>query len=215
MTNIYKITNKMNGKVYIGQTKRSIHIRFSEHYTDSSSSLFLDMHKLGKGLFTVELLHVCKDEFANQWERYYICKYNSIDSECGYNKVCGGIYKWEKGGYNPSKTDNGKARISCYNKQHIDTITIGLKRYNESKKFPVAMLDDYDNVLMLFNSLSDACRYLQKDLCGTARIKQVCDKYNKNGKRSKFFGYAWSALNKDVQTNTNNVCKVEDELPSE
>ena len=34
---IYKITNKINGKCYIGQTSNTIQIRFNEHKSNSKN----------------------------------------------------------------------------------------------------------------------------------------------------------------------------------
>ena len=213
--NIYKITNTINGKVYVGQTYRKIHTRFMEHMIDPESGVYEDVCKYGRDAFTYELLHVCQSQYADQWEHYYICKFNATDAEFGYNKIDEAHYRWHNGGFNPSKTEEGKKRISEYNKNHMDTITKGFVEYNESKRFPVGMLDDFGNIIKTFNSLSDACRYLEKPLCGTARIKDVCDKVKSNGKPYRFYGYGWTALDKNVQTNSVKGCKAEDELPSE
>lgn len=211
MTSIYLITNLINNKVYVGQTKRNVHTRFVEHSNDSGSALYKDMLKYGKNSFSLEVLHICLDIYANQWERYYICKYDSTNPSYGYNKISEAHYLWKPGGENPSKTEDGKARIRIYNKEHPNIVLSGFRAYNNSRKFPVAMLDEQGNILKEFQSLSDACIYLNKGLYGTTRIKSVCDKFNKNGKRAKFFGYSWMSLSKGVQTNR----KVEDELPLE
>lgn len=215
MTHIYLIRNNINNKIYIGQTRRSVHTRFLEHGRDVKSSLYADMCKYGRESFTYEILHICNDEYAEQWERYYICKYNATDTNVGYNIVLGGSYHWVVGGYNPSKTPQGRERIKQRNLANLENVTKGLRKSNNDKKFPVAMVDADGNILQCFDSLLNACNYLGKPSCGTTRIKQVCGKFNKNGKRAKFFGHYWIALNKDVQTNTEDVCKAEDELPSE
>lgn len=215
MTNIYLITNINTGRVYVGQTKRKVHTRFMEHGRDVTSALYSDMKKYGRSAFKYETLHICADKYAAQWERYYICKYNATNPSCGYNIVKGVRFLWEKGSFNPAQTQKEKERIRKYNMEHKDTILKGILAYNESRKFPVAMLDSNGNILKTFNSLSEACSYLNKGVGGTSRIKNVCDKFNKNGKHSKFFGYAWSAIDKGVQTTTKDVGKAEGELPSE
>lgn len=211
MTSIYIITNTINSKVYVGQTSRSVHTRYTEHMRDPESALFADVSKYGKYVFTYKIIHMCKSEFSDQWEHYYICKYNATNPDFGYNRVPDRAFRWVRGGINPSSTDSGKERIRKYNLAHIDSITSGFKVYNNSRKFPVGMLDSNGDIIIKFESLADACRYLKKPLCGTSRIKQVCDTFKKNGSRRKFYGYAWTALDKNVQTN----CKMEDELPSE
>lgn len=213
MTNIYMITNTINNKVYIGQTRRDVHTRFMEHTRDSESGVYPDAIKYGRSAFVYSILRICDDRYASQWEHYYICKYNSTDPHIGYNKVAYKAYKWEKGKCNPSKTEYGKARIRKYNKEHSDTVYSGFVRYNNSRKFPVAMLDKNDNTVMTFDSLLSACRYFSVTKNYATKIKSFCDKYNKNGTRCRFLGYYWTALNKNVQTNSIDECRVEDELP--
>lgn len=215
MTYIYLIRNSINNKIYIGQTRRNVRYRFMEHGRDNESALYEDMCKYGRESFTYEVLHICKDEYANQWEHYYICKYDATNEMLGYNKVDGVAYRWVKGGFNPAHTQKERERIHNYNIEHLDIITKGFKSYNESRKFPVAMIEQDGNIIRTFESLSDACRYLCMANCNTSKIKQVCDVFNKYGKRAKMYGHYWSALNKDVQTNTEDVRKAEDELPSE
>lgn len=38
---IYKITNNINGKMYVGKTERSINKRFSEHIYQSNTCLVI------------------------------------------------------------------------------------------------------------------------------------------------------------------------------
>jgi len=96
---IYKITNKLNGKSYIGQTKRSIEQRWRRHINDAINNT-LDTHfarairKYGEKSFSVE--EICSTESQdelNQLENYYIHKYNCLED--GYNETdsicrCGG-----------------------------------------------------------------------------------------------------------------------------
>lgn len=215
MINIYIIVNSINNKIYIGQTSRSIQVRFAEHMRDPESGVFSDVIKYGRSIFTYKLLHTCKSEFADQWEHYYICKYDSTNPEYGYNRVSDRAFRWKVGGDNPSQTLQGKERIRRYNKEHQDSVTRGFKEYNNSRKFPVGMLDDCGNIIMKFESLLSACRYLNKPACGTTRIKNVCDRVNAYGKRYRFYGHAWTALNKNVQTNSVDECRMDDELPFE
>lgn len=169
------------------------------------------MNKYGFENFSVAVLCECDDADADELEHLYILEYNATDPTFGYNRIDTPHYLWVSGGENPSKTEKGKARISEFNRVHKDQILVGFTEYNESRKFPVGMLDDSGQIIMVFDSLSDACSYFNKPKCGTTRIKEVCDRFNKNGKRSKFYGHAWTALNKGVQTNS----KAEDEQPSE
>lgn len=89
MTGIYKITNQLNGKAYIGQ---SIHIeqRWEEHLYKSSSCHLLKyaLHKYGVENFTFEILEECNQEQLNEREIYWIAHYDTFKN--GYNLTMGG-----------------------------------------------------------------------------------------------------------------------------
>lgn len=84
MIGIYKITNKLNGKSYIGQ---SIHCdkRFDEHCSGKKQFIDETIQLEGKENFTFELLEECEKDQLNEREDYYIAKYNTMFPS-GYNK---------------------------------------------------------------------------------------------------------------------------------
>lgn len=87
---IYKHTNKINGKVYIGQTSQSMSQRWSNGNGYKGSVKFYSaIKKYGANNFEHEILKEnLTQEEANYWEDYYINYYNSI--ETGYNLKTGG-----------------------------------------------------------------------------------------------------------------------------
>lgn len=98
---VYKITNTINSKVYIGQSIRPIEQRFKRHINDAVNYI-VDTHfarairKYGPESFQIELIDTAKTiEELSEKERYWIHWYKSIDSEYGYNETdaqykCGG-----------------------------------------------------------------------------------------------------------------------------
>lgn len=87
---IYKLINKINNKIYIGQTWRSLEERWGlgNRYNEYLSN---SIKKHGKENFYYETLTFCgTQESANYCEDYFIKKFNSQDSEYGYNIRDGG-----------------------------------------------------------------------------------------------------------------------------
>lgn len=101
---IYKITNKVNGKIYIGQTIKTIRARWNQHKRNAKYSLDHKEYdhyfarailKYGPDNFIVETLEIIeleteellKDEL-NRLEIHYIAQYDSMKK--GYNSNPGG-----------------------------------------------------------------------------------------------------------------------------
>lgn len=91
---IYKITNKINNKVYIGQTIRSLKRRWFEHCLDNKIgcfSLHRAIQKYGKENFDIQQIDHAhsRDELDNK-EIYWIKYYDSMNPLKGYNLKSGG-----------------------------------------------------------------------------------------------------------------------------
>lgn len=91
-TGIYKLTNVVNGKIYIGQSK-NIHLRMKYHMADSvrvndprgNYPMYDDMRKYGFENFKLDIIELCEEDELNELERKYILEYNSTDENIGYN----------------------------------------------------------------------------------------------------------------------------------
>lgn len=87
---IYKITNLINGKVYIGQTTRTLEERMNEHYRKSDIVVDKAIQKYGRENFSTEVVDDADSiEELNEKEIYWIRKYDSI-LPLGYNQCNGG-----------------------------------------------------------------------------------------------------------------------------
>jgi group I intron endonuclease len=107
---IYKTTNLINGKIYIGKDSKN-----NKKYIGGGKLLKLAIKKYGRKNFLKETIEVCEtiDEL-NQKEVYWIEKLNSRVSDIGYNILVGGEISPMK---NNKHTDETKIKMSI---NHID-----------------------------------------------------------------------------------------------
>lgn len=90
MIGIYKITNKVNGKIYIGQSV-DIQRRWSAHKRCSKDyPLYRDFKKYGLDNFTFEILLECSREELNEKEEFFIIMFDATNPTKGYNQTLPG-----------------------------------------------------------------------------------------------------------------------------
>lgn len=96
---IYKITNIVDGKIYIGKSKYTVHSRWMGHLRCSkkyieanknSSKLYNAMKKYSVDKFTIEEIDSCPYDQLDDRERYWIQKLDSRNPKIGYNICRGG-----------------------------------------------------------------------------------------------------------------------------
>lgn len=103
---IYKATNKINSKCYVGQTVKDLSVRKKKHLYASKQykyCFYNAINKYGFDNFEWEVLCDCESgEEMDEMEFHYIKQYHSYKTENGYNMSLGG-----EGGdnytYNPNK----------------------------------------------------------------------------------------------------------------
>lgn len=156
---IYKITNLINNKVYIGQTTKTIEWRFNKHCEDAMKNINTTIHiqrailRYGKENFKIEQIDTAssKNEL-NEKEKYWIRYYNSKTN--GYNMTYGGeggdtysslsdeemnCVKQKIGTKNRGKLNGQSKQIKCYSVKidkelFFDTISDCLKYFNVKNK---------------------------------------------------------------------------------
>ena len=85
---IYKFTFS-DGKVYIGQTSQPVEQRWQNGEGYKGQDVYVPIALEGWGNIQKEILHTgLTEEQANQLEKHYIKKFNSIKN--GYNRSTGG-----------------------------------------------------------------------------------------------------------------------------
>lgn len=95
MAFIYKITNNINKKCYIGKTERDIDTRWKEHKKNARNSeklahihLYKAFNKYGIENFEIECVEECEISVLNEREKYWVAFYDSYHN--GYNETLGG-----------------------------------------------------------------------------------------------------------------------------
>lgn len=108
---IYKITNKVNGKVYIGQTRHTVEYRWRQHLKNFNiehrqQPLYCAFAKYGLENFEVTTLEEVDVTKLDEREIYWIAKHDSFNK--GYNATIGGqggrIYYWTDEKYEEIRT---------------------------------------------------------------------------------------------------------------
>lgn len=105
---VYKITNLLNEKSYVGITTKTIEERFNSHFnraTKERSAIQKAMKKYGKENFIIEEIDFANNESELfQKEKHWISHYNTF-SKFGYNLT-------EGGGGIPNMSNEIKNKIS-------------------------------------------------------------------------------------------------------
>lgn len=95
---IYKITNQVNGKVYIGQSS-NIENRWREHiltannkdyYGHTRMLIYPAIRKYGIENFSISIIEECSIEQLDEREIYWISYYDATNPIKGYNLLSGG-----------------------------------------------------------------------------------------------------------------------------
>lgn len=173
---IYKITNTINGKLYIGYTTRPIKERMRRHKTDDCKTETLlgrAINKYGWENFVYEVILEEEDkEKLLELEQYYIKKFNSLKPN-GYNMTIGGekLYGENNPFYGHTHTEETKQKLSELAKQRTGesnpfyghTHTEETKqKIREANSKTIAMLDENKNIVQIFESGAAAGRWLRE-----------------------------------------------------
>ena len=211
MAYIYQITNKLNGKIYIGKSEHNIEKRFKEHCSDAFKErnekrpLYAAMRKYGVENFEISLIE--ETDKPNEREVYWIEHTGSF-----------------KNGYNATKGGDGKRYLDygliIAEYQEIQNIVETAKKLNispdsvktalESQKVVIKpsseiskekfgkiikMFDLQKNYIQSFPTLKEAARYLMEqnfaahsnDASSATSHIRACA----NGKRKTAYKHIW------------------------
>ena len=191
---VYKITNKLNGKSYIGASI-DIERRWKAHKC-GTSNIGKDIKKEGIENFEFEVLHECSKDELRANERKYIDKFNTFHD--GYNLSPGGeTHPRLTGFYGVSKRNSSSSKIGYYymyafkkgdefiSLSHMD-LSI-LKQKVQSRNFPWKIVDVNKANKTILENKEDLKGVTYFTVTGFYRVSISNDgfyayQYTKNGK---------------------------------
>jgi group I intron endonuclease len=124
MIGIYKWTNLINNKIYIGQSvnimaRKAEHIKLSKNET-YTPNIAKALRKYGMENFSFEIIEECQIQDLDEKEDYWIKYYDSKNT--GYNMLSVGEIPSSIGSLNPMAKVNEEIVLEIRNKVYVDKI---------------------------------------------------------------------------------------------
>ena len=212
MPYIYKITNKINNKAYIGKTLSTTDKRWKQHCIDSKKRryekrpLYSAMNKYGIDCFLIETIEECDENVLSQREKYWIEYYGSFKN--GYNATIGGDgkqyvdYDLVVATYQQTQNQTKTAQIlgidvgtvrKILNIKNVNKIPLRQTKDVKERSVMVDMFSKDGQYIRSFPSAHEAARYVSlnqayKAIRGASgHILSVC-----KGKRKTAYNYKWA-----------------------
>ena len=181
---IYALRNRVNEKVYVGQTWRSLKQRMNTGY-EGCWHLQNAINLYGLDQFYYEVLTIANtQEQANYWECYFIEKFETLNEHKGYNLKEGG----------------SRGRPALSSRQKMSQSRTGLKRTEEQKlNCSIAKMGSKNPACKITAELARQI-YIDyhtnlKETCDTLADKYELDRSNVNNITK---GTAWQNETKDL-----------------
>lgn len=201
---VYKITNKITNKIYIGITNQGSGARYRHHWYESRigepSPIHRSMAKYGEDNFTLEIIDFADtyDELKEK-EKYWIKQYNSTDRKIGYNLTEGGDGTFGRMHSEETKekirqkalgrkaseetkkkmSEARKGAVSEKKKAHVQSLI-----ENSKKKVIAENADTKDTVK--FSSMKECCKFFKID---PNTLRKYCNSENHFCKKCNTFFY--------------------------
>ena len=216
---IYKITNLINGKMYIGQTTKTIEERFNHHKSDSmrpdrkgsTFPLYVAMRKYGIENFKIECIEKCHISQLDEKEIFWINSFDTYNN--GYNATLGGcggqlLNLNEKKIVNEYYNMGTLTKVANLNHCSTSTIRTILRKYRikiksssehqkEKGKTIYQYTEDKKELINVFDNRNKLGEWLIKNKLSKAKTtRKASESVYENLRLGKnvVFGYYWELL---------------------
>lgn len=185
---IYKITNLIDGKIYVGQTvnyrkRKNTHLASLKRGKHHNSHLQRAFNKYGESSFEIELIKECKISELDSLEKEYIEKLNCLSGCNGYNLMDGGQKfrnftpevrrKMSLAGKGRVFTEEHKKRISEAQKGRSITIA-SIQKANKTKKIRRVHCGEKNPNALISNEVA---KQIIVELLNNETVSDISEKY--------------------------------------
>ena len=203
---VYKLTNTITGKFYIGSTinfKARMKYHKYSYSHNANSDLAADLCKYGWSAFTAEILEICTLDNVRTRERHYIDATRAVEK--GYNMVPATNYhdlmadmnarNWKDPSYRKKRSEQSSAlqvrRLS--DPAYLAEKSRQLKAATDKMKRPVIAYSKDGRIVAKFGGIREAARWLiaegiTKSKHASSVLSDACDP---NGRHKTAYGYIW------------------------
>jgi group I intron endonuclease len=205
---IYKITNIVNGKLYIGATSNFCS-RFHGHNNEIKNDYIHNPHlrsaykKYGVNKFVYKPILACELDELDRYEIALIKLYKTQDRKIGYNvtpggkRICGKDHPMFGKKQTPEWIAMISKRMSGKNNPFYGKISDACANArNEATRISVIQMDKQGNFIKEFKSIMDAAKEVGVHKSNIARVVKGVEKNRKTAG-----GYVW-------QYSKNNKAKI-------
>ncbi len=188
---LYKLTNKINGKIYIGQSVSTLNVRWSQHIhsalkKNSKQVICAAIRKYGPDVFDRKILSRCNTmEEMNHREKYYIKLFSSL-VPVGYNIDDGGKNKKM---HETTKEKLSKAMMGKKRGPHTEEHKKNLSMAHKGRKYPDRNISkETRQKISIANSGPNNCMFGKNHTEETKKKISESKKGTQAGENNPFFG---------------------------
>ena len=205
---VYKLTNIVTGKFYIGSTFNFYNRMKYHHYShmrNPNKELGSDIEKYGWDAFSAEILEICTRENVRERERFYIESLNAV--EVGYNQTKATTYKdwmtnynktmWRDPEYRKRRSEHSSEiqKERLLDPEYLSEKSNQLKRFTDTLKKPVGMYTKSGELLRTFQGVREAERWLlSQGVTSSKNASTMISDCAIGGRHKTAYGYVWKYL---------------------